>query len=96
MKSSREIIIQPMITEKSTLKREMENIYTFKVACSANKNQIKHAVEELFQIKVLDVHTMKYLGKMKTMGRFTGRKPLWKKAVVKVEEGHTIPLFEGL
>ncbi len=96
MKNPREIILQPMITEKSTIKRETENIYTFKVAPDANKNQIKHAVEEIFQIQVIDVRTMKFLGKMRRMGRFTGRKPTWKKAVVKVAEGSTIPLFEGL
>ncbi len=96
MKSPREIIIQPMVTEKSTIKRETENLYTFKVVMDANKNQIKHAVEELFQVKVLDVRTMNFLGKMRRMGRFSGRKPTWKKAVVKIAEGSSIPLFEGL
>ena len=96
MMNPREIIISPLLTEKSTIKRETENIYTFKVAAKANKQQIKHAVEELFKVKVVSVHTMNVLGKMRRMGRFTGRRPSWKKANIQLEPEARIPIFEGL
>lgn len=92
----REIIISPLLTEKSTVKRETENVYSFKVARKANKAQIKYAVEELFKVEVEAVHTINVLGKMRRMGRFTGRRPSWKKANVKLAPGGVIPIFEGL
>ena len=92
----RKIILSPFLTEKSTSAREARNIYSFKVAPEADKRQIKDAVEALFRVEVVDVRTMTYLGKMRRMGRFTGRKPLWKKAVVQLKAGANIPIFEGL
>ncbi|MFP4458605.1 MAG: 50S ribosomal protein L23 [Candidatus Zixiibacteriota bacterium] len=96
MKNPRDIIIAPLLTEKSTLKREAENVYSFKVARGANKRQIKEAFEELFKVEVISVNTMNNLGKMRRMGRFTGRRPSWKKANVKLAPGGTIPIFEGI
>ncbi len=93
---ARDIIIKPIITEKSTNLMASENKYTFHVDLRANKTQIKQAVEELFKVKVRKVNTMRMTGKTRRMGRFEGKTPNWKKAVVTLEPGHTIEVFEGL
>jgi len=77
----RDIIIKPIITERTSLLME-EDKYTFQVAVNANKIQIKDAVEELFDVKVAKVRTMRMQGKMKRMGVHVGRRPSWKKAIV--------------
>ena len=92
----RQIIQRPLITEKSTIEREFENIVTFQVDLRANKVQIKEAVESLFDVKVLDVRTSRVRGKPKRVGRYTGYKPSWKKARVKLREGDNIEFFEGV
>jgi len=96
MRDPRDVIVKPFLTEKSTIQRESDNIYTFCVARDANKREIKHAVEEIFQVEVKDVRTMNYLGKMRRMGRFVGRKSSWKKATVQLVPGASISIFEGL
>lgn len=93
---ARDIIIKPIITEKSTSLMASENKYTFQVDLRANKTEIKQAVEELFKVKVRNVNTMRMTGKTRRMGRFEGKTPNWKKAVVTLEPGHTIEVFEGL
>lgn len=93
---ARDIIIKPIITEKSTNLMASENKYTFHVDLRANKTQIKQAVEELFKVKVRNVNTMRMTGKTRRMGRFEGKTSNWKKAVVTLEPGHTIEVFEGL
>jgi len=92
----RDIIIRPIITEKSTDLMASQNKYTFQVDLRANKTQIKQAVEELFKVKVRKVNTSRVRGKMRRMGMTQGRTPEWKKAVVTLEPGHTIEVFEGL
>jgi len=94
MREPREIIRIPLVSEKSTSMRINENKYVFKVDKKANKLEIKRAVEELFKVKVEDVATMVMHGKPKRLGRFEGRRPDWKKAVVRLKKGETIELFE--
>jgi len=90
-----EIIKSPLITEKSTLQRESENIFTFEVDPRANKIQIKAAVETQFKVKVEDVRVARAHGKVRRQGRFAGRRPDWKKAYVRLAAGQKLELFEG-
>lgn len=92
---ARDVIIRPVVTEKSTRLME-ENQYTFEVALSASKTQIRDAIEKIFKVKVTDVSTMRLEGKLKRQGRFEGRRPERKKAVVTLAEGDRIEIFEGL
>lgn len=95
MADPRDIIKCPVITERSTALMA-QNKYTFEVEPSANKHQIKQAVEEIFGVKVLKVNTMRHRGKLKRMGRFVGRRPERKKAIVTLQPGDQIEIFEGL
>ncbi len=93
---SYEIIKKPVITENS-MDQMADRKYTFEVAKDANKIEIKKAVEEIFGVKVEKVTTMRVLGKIKRMGANSGKRPDWKKAVVKLTEGSkTIEFFDGL
>ena len=92
---ARDIFIKPIVTEKSTALMA-EGKYTFKVPLNANKYQIRDAVEEIFNVKVAAVSTMRMEGKKKRMGRFEGKRSDWKKAIVTLKEGETIELFEGV
>lgn len=94
MKSPREVIIAGKLTEKGTKLRTRENKYLFVVDKSSNKLEIKKAVEDLFKVKVKKVTTMNQHGKLKRMGRFEGRRPNWKKAIVQLEAGEAIEVFE--
>jgi large subunit ribosomal protein L23 len=96
MNDPRQIIQRPLITEKGTIEREQRNIVTFAVALAANKIQIKAAVEQLFDVKVLDVRTSRVRGKKRRVGRFVGYKPSWKKARVRLAQGETIEFFQGV
>ena len=90
---------QPLITEKSTLIREADGTYCFKVHLEANKLEIARAIEKLFakdKVKVASVRTARVKGKVKRMGRFTGRRPDWKKAWVRLtEDSGEIEFFEA-
>jgi len=90
-----DIIIRPIITEKSSGLVEL-NKYTFEVHRSANKIQIRQAVEQIFKVKVLSVNTMNVSAKPKRMGAFTGKTRSWKKAIVALPEGQRIEFFEGV
>lgn len=96
MREPRDIIIRPIVTEKTTRLLE-ENKYTFVVLREANKIEIKHALEEIFDVKVKAVNTANYQGKKKRLGRYPyGYKPRWKKAIVTLAEGSKpIEIFEG-
>jgi len=96
MKDLYGVIQRPIITEKSTIERELENIVTFGVDLRATKAEIKQAVEKLFDVKVLDVRTARFRGKTRRFGRDVGRKPQWKKARVKLRDGDSIEFFEGV
>ncbi|MFC1544056.1 50S ribosomal protein L23 [Gemmatimonadota bacterium] len=95
MKRAQEIIIRPLITERAAVLTEQENKIVFQVAVDANKKEIKEAVESLFEVTVKAVRTMTVKGKLKRMGRFEGRRPTWKKAIVTLAEGDTLDFFEG-
>ncbi len=95
MKSAQEIIIRPLITERAAILMERDNKVLFEVAVTANKNDIKRAVEEIFEVTVTAVRTMNVKGKVKTMGRFSGRRAMWKKAIVTLSEGDSLDFFEG-
>ena len=92
----RQIILEPIITEKTTASREFANKYAFRVLPQATKGQIATAVEEIFGVTVKEVRTMRMQGKMKRMGRNTGRRASWKKAIVTLAEGDTVDFFEGV
>ncbi|MGB7062664.1 MAG: 50S ribosomal protein L23 [Candidatus Zixiibacteriota bacterium] len=96
MKEARQVIIMPLVSEKNTNLRVDQNKYVFWVDIEANKLQIRNAVEELFKVRVEDVTTMRMHGKPKRMGRFEGRRPDWKKALVQLKKGETIELFENV
>lgn len=89
-----QIIKRPIaLTEKAARLKE-QNKVAFEVAMGANKIEIKQAVESLFDVKVADVNTQIYRGKMKRMGRRPAKRPNWKKAVVTLQEGHDIQFFD--
>ena len=99
MKDTYQIILQPLITEKSTVLRDA-NKYAFVVNCEATKPEIRRAAEELFDIQgdILKVRTMRVRGKPKgKMLRYQrGRRPNWKKAIITLREGATIQAFEAI
>lgn len=84
------IIERPLYTERATMMKEKENRYVFKVACSASKPEIRHAVEELFNVKVLNVRTAIFSGKRRRLGMHEGVRPSWKKAIVRLKKGQEI------
>ncbi len=84
------VLFAPVISEKSTLVQQKANQYVFRVARDANKQEIKSAVEALFSVAVVSVQTLNYDGKVKRMGRHTGRRSAWKKAYVRLAEGASI------
>ena len=91
MKDYTNIIVAPVITEKSAIQRE-NNVYTFKVAKDANKIQIKKAIEEAFGVKVVKVNTLNTKSKSKRVGRYTGKTKAYKKAFVTLKDGDSIEL----
>ena len=94
-RSPRDIIIRPLMTEKSMRQKEELNTMAFQVRPDANKIEIRSAVESIFNVKVTSVRTATFEGKLKRMGRAQGYRPDWKKAVVKLAPGHKIELVEG-
>lgn len=95
--NSHKIIRRPLVTEKSTGLRETGNVIAFEVDPSANKIDVKRAVEDLFKVKVEEVRLLNVRGKMKRMGKFAGRRRDWRKAYVKLVEGQQAPeFFEGV
>ncbi len=91
---SREIIIRPVVTEKTSNLREAENKYVFEVAREANKIEIKRAVEDVFDVVVTNVTTWYSRGKKRRRGIYVGKTPDSKRAAVTLKEGEKIPLFE--
>lgn len=92
-KSPEEIVLRPVITEKTLRIAERENAYTFQVDVTANKVQVRDAIERLFNVAVVDVRTQNIMGKFRRMGRSVGATSNWKKAIVKVKEGDTIEFY---
>ena len=90
-----DIVLRPIITEKSSLLKDNANQYVFEVQRNANKIEIRKAIEKLFKVKVLSVQVSMMDGKVRKVGRFSGKKPDWKKAVIKVSPKDKITIFEG-
>lgn len=96
MKSNKDIISQAILSEKSTIIKEKENKYVFKVNPLANKHEIRQAIETAFGVKVTDIKTVNVKGKTKRLGRFEGKRSSWKKAIIGLKEGNTIEIFENV
>ena len=95
MLNPRDVLIRPLITEKTTSMMQ-DNKYTFIVPLKVNKIEIRQAVEQIFKVKVLDANTIRVMGKTKRMGKTQGKRPDYKKAIVKLAPGQSIEFFEGL
>ena len=93
---SHEIIIRPLITEKTSIQKELNNQLSFEVDRRANRIEIKQAIESIFNVRVAAVKTMQVTGKTKQRGRITGKRRDWKKAIVKLLPGERIDFFEGV
>lgn len=94
-----DILLYPHVTEKTTLGTEKSGgeVVVFKVRKGATKHQIRHAVEQVFEVKVDRIRTANFQGKMKRQGKFSGRRPGWKKAYVTLKPGQKgIEFFEGV
>ena len=97
MKYAQDIILKPVITERSMDLIREQRKYTFKVAKDANKIEIKNAIEEIFKVKVAAVNVMRYDGKEKRMGHHSGNRPSYKKAIVSLTaDSKTIEFFDNL
>ena len=90
-----QVIIRPVVSEKSFVQAEIGK-YTFRVHADAHKTQIRQAIEQLFEVKVRDVRTVSVKSKPKRRGIYAGRTRTWKKAIVQLQPGDTIPIFQGL
>ncbi|MBW2172963.1 MAG: 50S ribosomal protein L23 [Deltaproteobacteria bacterium] len=90
-----EIIRGPVITEKGSIQKEANNQLTFEVDRKANRVEIRHAIEKVFNVRVEKVRTMQIKGKVKRLGRTMGKRRDWKKAIVTLAEGQNIEFFEG-
>jgi large subunit ribosomal protein L23 len=88
-----EIIRRPLVTEKGVDKKDNERTLCFEVAPDANKTQVKAAVEKLFKVKVAEVRTATFDGKLRRRGKFAGYRSDWKKAYVKLKAGQKVPEF---
>jgi large subunit ribosomal protein L23 len=91
-----EVLVSPLITEKGTLVNETSNQVVFRVRRDANKDEIRKAVENVFNVKVDKVHTANLLGKRRRTAKGTGKRSDWKKAYVTLAEGSRIDFFEGV
>ena len=96
MKSPDKIVLRPIVTEKSNGLQEKGNQVMFRVAKDANKIEIRTAVEKLFGVKVLAVRTIRCPLKWKRVGKHLGRRPSWKRAIVRLREGDKIEFFSGV
>jgi len=88
-----QVIRRPLVTEKGVEKKDSERTLCFEVALDANKTQVKAAVEKLFKVKVADVRTANFEGKLRRRGRFAGYRSDWKKAYVRLKQGEKVPDF---
>lgn len=95
MKDPRTIIVRPIVTEKTADLKEQSNIVCFEVSTGANRIEIRQAVEKLFNVKVMDVRVVNLKGKLRRFGRFSGHRPDWRKAYVRLAPGEkTIEFFD--
>ena len=91
-----DVIRRPLVTEKGVEKKDAERTLVFEVAPGANKTEVKSAVEKLFKVKVEEVRTANFDGKMRRRGRFSGYRSDWKKAYVRLKAGEKVPDFAGV
>lgn len=91
-----DVIVRPIVTEKAVGKKEAEETLCFEVARDATKTEIRSAVQKLFKVKVADVQTTTTMGKLRRRGRFTGYRPDWKKAWVRLKAGEKMPEYTEL
>lgn len=96
MREPQDVIIRPVVTEASAMLQETMQTYTFIVARDSNKHEIRHAVQSLFNVSVDTVRTANYPSKVRRVGRSIGRKSGYKKALVKLVEGDSIDVYEGV
>jgi large subunit ribosomal protein L23 len=96
MKLPENIILRPIVTEKSNMLQESSSQVVFRVAKDANKIEIRNAVEKLFNVKVMAVKTYRTPSRLRRRGRSVGRRPSWKKAIVRLREGDRIEFFSGV
>jgi large subunit ribosomal protein L23 len=90
-----EVLLAPVVSEKSYAQIEANNTYSFRIHPDAHKTQVRQAVEELFEVKVVKVNISKVQSKPKRRGMQRGRKPGWKKAIVQLKVGDSIEIFQG-
>jgi large subunit ribosomal protein L23 len=90
-----DVLIRPILTEKTTRLQAGSNVYTFEVGHESNKHQIKEAVQAVFGVTVEDVRTMVMRGKSKRFGRYYGKRSNWKKAYVRLADGDSLNFFES-
>jgi large subunit ribosomal protein L23 len=96
MKKPSEVILRPMVTEKSNMLQEKGNQVVFRVAKDANKIDIAWAVQKLFGVKVVDVNTVRCPARWRRVRTSVGKRPSWKKAIVRLREGDKIEFFSGV
>ena len=94
MKDLSQVVRKPLVTERFADLRERDNKFIFEVHPDANKHEIRQAIEHFFGVKVTVVRTMNVRGKVKRLGRFSGKRADWKKAIVTLAEGDSIDLFD--
>jgi large subunit ribosomal protein L23 len=90
-----EVLLAPVVSEKSYAQIESRNTYSFRIHPDAHKTQVRQAVEELFNVKVVRVNVSKVQSKPKRRGMVRGRRPGWKKAIVQLQPGDSIEIFQG-
>ena len=93
MSAAFDVIRRPIITEKGLDKKESQQTLCFEVSADANKKQIKTAVESVFKVKVAEVRTAMFEGKLRRRGKFAGYRPDWKKAYVRLKDGQKVPEY---
>ena len=93
MASIYKIVKRPLVTEKGVTKKDNERTLCFEVAADANKTEIRNAIQTLFKVKVAEVRTSTTAGKLRRRGRFSGYRPDWKKAYVKLKPGEKVPEY---
>jgi large subunit ribosomal protein L23 len=91
-----DIIIRPVVTEKTNIQKEVANQVTFEVDRKANRIEVRRAIERIFNVRVTNVRTMQVRGKFKRRGRVLGKRRDWKKAIVTLRPGERIEFFEGV
>lgn len=94
MKDLSQVVRKPLVTERFADLRERDNKFIFEVHPDANKHEIRQAIEHFFGVKVTNVRTMNVVGKVKRLGRYSGKRADWKKAIVTLAEGDSIDLFD--